>query len=335
MGRKCKLIDELQQQIVELIAAGNHYEVVCKAVGIGASTFYRWLERGREEVAEREAVAGQPPVWITTAEATELTGLRADKLRQAAQRGEIRGEKRGRLWFLDQAEVLTWTNPEGSEFFRFFEAVERAAAKAEVDLVELWKRQAPDNWRAVRDFLGRRYPERWGLRAQHQIEAVIQADVKADVEATVESEVTHKIDPEESREIIRLLKENLRAEAIKAGQEEIGPDTVLDALEALGGRASMTAIAEAAEFDVETTKRYLWPWLNQGRVRREMDGAIPVYVIVDAQDPGHGQDEEPMPAEPPIEPTTWVPPEPQGPPPRRGPIVACKTEFAKRRDGEL
>ncbi len=46
---KLKLTPERQDQIVSLIRAGNFKEVAAQAVGIGKSTFWRWLEFGEKE----------------------------------------------------------------------------------------------------------------------------------------------------------------------------------------------------------------------------------------------------------------------------------------------
>lgn len=47
-----------------------------------------------------------------------------------------------------------------------------AEAAAEIAVVEMWQKATPDNWQACRDFLARRYPERWAREAkepaQHQ-----------------------------------------------------------------------------------------------------------------------------------------------------------------------
>ncbi|NLF03352.1 MAG: excisionase family DNA-binding protein [Anaerolineales bacterium] len=47
-----------------------------------------------------------PKEWITTHEAAELTGYTAAYFRQLLLRGRLRGQKRGRDWFLDKQEVL-------------------------------------------------------------------------------------------------------------------------------------------------------------------------------------------------------------------------------------
>lgn len=323
MARRCKLTDELRQKIVELIAAGNHYEVVCRAVGIGTSTFYRWLEQGREEAAERENVAGQPPVWITTAEAARLTSLPADKLRQAAREGTIRAEKRGRLWFLDRADTLLWASPEGSEFLRFFEAVECASAQAELDLVELWRREAGD-WRAVRDFLSRRYPERWGEKQRHHIEAEIQAQADVEMSGKVEHEI--EFSQGEVRGALQRFKDFLMQEAIE--WERMGMD--IEDLLGDGEARSLEEISKVIGREREKTLHRLQEMTEAGGVRKQGD----LWALAWTRSTGDDEPEPPPPPEPPLESTPWEPPKPK-PPSRQGPIVAGKTHFAQLRDGEL
>ena len=48
------------------------------------------------------------------------------------------------------------------QYFEFFEEVTRVEAEAEARMVAQWQAQIPDDWRAARDFLARRYPQRWG-----------------------------------------------------------------------------------------------------------------------------------------------------------------------------
>lgn len=54
-------------------------------------------------------------------------------------------------------------------YFEFFEAVTRAEAEAEVRIVAQWQQQVPQDWRAARDFLARRYPQRWGPTDKHEL----------------------------------------------------------------------------------------------------------------------------------------------------------------------
>lgn len=48
LGRPLKLSLKLQEEIVELIKAGNFIETACVIVGISKSTFYDWIKRGRQ-----------------------------------------------------------------------------------------------------------------------------------------------------------------------------------------------------------------------------------------------------------------------------------------------
>jgi len=50
------------------------------------------------------------------------------------------------------------------KFREFFEAITRAEYEAEVRMVALWQKHMPEDYRAIRDFLERRYPDRWGRK---------------------------------------------------------------------------------------------------------------------------------------------------------------------------
>jgi hypothetical protein len=47
-------------------------------------------------------------------------------------------------------------------FFEFFKLVKRAELEAELLCVRSWIKQIPEDWRAAKEFLERRFPERWG-----------------------------------------------------------------------------------------------------------------------------------------------------------------------------
>lgn len=48
MGRKTKLTPDLIRDAEKLVSAGNYVETVCDYLGIGKTTWYRWLERGEK-----------------------------------------------------------------------------------------------------------------------------------------------------------------------------------------------------------------------------------------------------------------------------------------------
>jgi len=49
-----------------------------------------------------------PQEWITTTEAAKLTGYKPVTVRLLARKRRIKGEKRGRDWFLDKKDVLAY-----------------------------------------------------------------------------------------------------------------------------------------------------------------------------------------------------------------------------------
>lgn len=48
-GRHSKLTPKVQEKIVSAIRAGNYAQVAAKYAGIGVSTYYNWLQRGKDE----------------------------------------------------------------------------------------------------------------------------------------------------------------------------------------------------------------------------------------------------------------------------------------------
>ena len=45
---------------------------------------------------------------------------------------------------------------------QFVQALTRAEDDAEADAVRIWREQMPDDWRAAKEYLARRFGERWG-----------------------------------------------------------------------------------------------------------------------------------------------------------------------------
>lgn len=55
IGRPSLLTPELEAQFVELLAAGHFFHTVARHLGVGRSTAFNWLERGRRELTRLEA----------------------------------------------------------------------------------------------------------------------------------------------------------------------------------------------------------------------------------------------------------------------------------------
>lgn len=78
MGRQTKLTFELINQAKKLISAGNHTKTVCEYLGIGESTWYRWLDKGREHKGDLcEQLLKAVKSADATAEMRAVTGIMA------------------------------------------------------------------------------------------------------------------------------------------------------------------------------------------------------------------------------------------------------------------
>lgn len=53
-----------------------------------------------------------------------------------------------------------------SIYVEFFRAVKKADTQAEVRAITYWQAAIKDDWRAAREFLARRYPDRWSPRIE-------------------------------------------------------------------------------------------------------------------------------------------------------------------------
>lgn len=173
MGRKLKLTPELQEQIVDALAAGAYASTACEYVGLSEATYYRWLQLG--EQAERDLQ--HPPKLEDTPDTIPYD----DRYRLLRQR---------RIEWAKQAR-------KDRPFREFREAVTRASARAEVSalatlrtavnsatrpiVVPIGKgvselRTVPDHEaraKAAIEFLKRRFPDRWTDRIRTETEAKV------------------------------------------------------------------------------------------------------------------------------------------------------------------
>lgn len=51
----------------------------------------------------------------------------------------------------------------------FLDAFTRAENDAEADAVRIWREQMPDDWRAAKEYLARRFGDRWGDRQRMEL----------------------------------------------------------------------------------------------------------------------------------------------------------------------
>lgn len=66
--------------------------------------------------------------------------------------------------------MIKGENAKSGKYREFFEAIMQAECEAEVRMVAQWQQHMPEDYRAIRDFLERRFPERWGRKDKVQQE---------------------------------------------------------------------------------------------------------------------------------------------------------------------
>lgn len=105
------------------------------------------------------------------------------------------------------------------KFREFFEAVTRAEYEAEVRMVAQWQKHMPEDYRAIRDFLERRYPERWGRRLD--LRQDIKQEVQGQVTQRYEYDITQRIisDPEAVQLAEQLLRRAAHSDAGASGMD--------------------------------------------------------------------------------------------------------------------
>lgn len=81
------------------------------------------------------------------------------------------------------------------EFHDFVEAMDQAEARAEVRVVAEWQKHVPKKWEACRDFLARRFPERWA--ETHKLHVLVEREVEAML-----ADLKEHLRPEVYREVL-------------------------------------------------------------------------------------------------------------------------------------
>jgi hypothetical protein len=148
-GARGALTAELQDRIVQVVAAGNYLKTAAQFAGIGSNTLSVWLARGRAAAALADAGEPVPPA-----------------------------EER---------------------YLSFLTAVTQAETTAEIAAVTHWRRAFADDWRAARDYLGRKRPEQWAAKTTVSISS---EEAEARIErATLEALTALGVDTGEPAEL--------------------------------------------------------------------------------------------------------------------------------------
>jgi len=121
------------------------------------------------------------------------------------------------------------------QFREFYEEVIQAEAEAEQEMIKQWQAQIPTDWRAAKDFLARRYPERWAnkdhlaldhsgeVTQRHEGSVGITQQLIGDTEflAAIQKAAEEREDPDPSRSDARSMGPgNDRPDALEQTDED-------------------------------------------------------------------------------------------------------------------
>ena len=101
MPRPSKLTDDTKRKLVLALRAGNDQKVAAQMAGIGETTFYRWMEMGEKENAQKEYREFWELVKRAIAEA-EIDAVA--RIQQAAQNGRWQAA----AWWLERKHPERW-----------------------------------------------------------------------------------------------------------------------------------------------------------------------------------------------------------------------------------
>lgn len=141
MGRSSKLTPERQDQIVNLIQAGNYASTAAQAAGIGERTYHRWMKQGQEAAPKIEEWEQRVDHW------NELNDA------QRRSQGHLRPDEQQAP---TAADITYW---------HFWQAVKKAEAEAEATAVlQIRKAASEGTWQAAAWYLERKHREKYGRR---------------------------------------------------------------------------------------------------------------------------------------------------------------------------
>ncbi len=151
-GRPSLFSDERAQLIVDAVTAGNYLKVAAAWAGISERTLAYWLARGR---AAQQLVDDHDELRLYCPECGADRHALGDDL--PADPTEDRCGVCG-----TDARAVPWRlPPDEDRYLQFLHRVTRAETSAEVAAVTAWRGAFADDWRAARDYLVRRRPDRW------------------------------------------------------------------------------------------------------------------------------------------------------------------------------
>lgn len=166
IGRPTKLTPEVHDRIVSLIRAGNYAEVAAVHVGIHPSSYYLWMQKGRDHIEACLTVDGERPDFEPTVYSEFYESVKA-----AESKGEV-----------SAVGVIQKAMDVGDDKKSWSKAV-RA-------------------WPAAMTYLERKFPERWSRGERREITGKDGGPVQVEASPIPLS----RLPPEGKRELLEVLR---------------------------------------------------------------------------------------------------------------------------------
>jgi len=121
VGRKTDLTPELQEKIVGYIQGGNYVETAVAAAGIGKTSFYNWMDRGKTIQDQMKADPEYTPSvyelpFVEFVNAIEEAQAKAEALHVAViQKAAITGTWQASSWWLERTRAKKFARMEKTE----------------------------------------------------------------------------------------------------------------------------------------------------------------------------------------------------------------------------
>lgn len=143
VGRPSMFTEERTQKILEYLGAGNYIDTACAAAGISHTTFYNWMDRGKQERDRLRATSSEPAPdeapYVAFVDAVEKAQADAEARNVAIiQKAAVTGTWQAAAWWLERTRPKKYARMEKAEIT----GPEGGAVRVDVSTEELERKIA-------------------------------------------------------------------------------------------------------------------------------------------------------------------------------------------------
>lgn len=143
VGRPSMFTEERRNKIIEYLTAGNYIDTACAAAGISTTTYYNWMERGKNERDRITATSSDPlpdeAPYLEFVASIERAHADAEARNVAIiQKAAITGTWQAAAWWLERTRPKKYARMEKAEIT----GPEGGAVRVDVSTEELERKIA-------------------------------------------------------------------------------------------------------------------------------------------------------------------------------------------------